>query len=197
MPRTFGVQAPRCPRCDDRVYAAEQVIGPAGVAYHRLCLKCVVCNKLLDSVSLLEHDAQPYCNNCHKIHLGQGKDKFGTAVPVRSSSAAGTAPARPAPTFPTQAPRMNTAAPQCARCEKAVYFAEQRVAAGRRWHRACLRCDGCHASLDPNKVDEGPADALTASAGRAPPTNTWCRPCYAKRFGPKGIGVAGVSYPRA
>lgn len=82
MPPTFG-GAPRCPRCNDRVYAAEQVIGPASKFYHRQCLKCVVCNKLLDSVRLLEHDGEPFCNNCHRTHLGQGRDTFGTAVPLR------------------------------------------------------------------------------------------------------------------
>lgn len=81
-PRIF-VEAPRCPRCNDRVYAAEQVLGPMAKPYHKQCLKCVVCNKLLDSVSLLEHEGEPFCNNCHRTHLGQGKDKFGTAVPLR------------------------------------------------------------------------------------------------------------------
>jgi len=82
MPPVFG-PAPQCPRCQDRVYAAEQVLGPRSIKYHRHCLKCVVCNRLLDSVTLLEHDGEPICHNCHKIHLGQGKDKFGTAVPLR------------------------------------------------------------------------------------------------------------------
>lgn len=82
MPPTFGA-ASRCPRCNDRVYAAEQVIGPLSKMYHRHCLKCVVCQRRLDSVSLLEHDGEPYCSNCHRTHLGQGKDKFGTAVPLK------------------------------------------------------------------------------------------------------------------
>ncbi|WFD25336.1 hypothetical protein MNAN1_000304a [Malassezia nana] len=82
MPPVFG-PAPRCPRCQDRVYAAEQVLGPRSIKYHRHCLKCIVCNRLLDSVTLLDHDGEPICHNCHKTHLGQGKDKFGTAVPLR------------------------------------------------------------------------------------------------------------------
>ena len=84
MPPSFLVEAPRCPRCNDRVYAAEKVLGPMSKSYHKQCLKCVVCNKILDSVSLLEHDGEPFCNNCHRTHLGQGKDKFGTAVPLRA-----------------------------------------------------------------------------------------------------------------
>lgn len=94
MPPTFGA-APKCPRCNDRVYAAEQVIGPMSKMYHRQCLKCIVCNRRLDSVSLLEHDGQPYCNNCHREHLGQGKDKFGTAVPVKPNLDTKVPPSQP------------------------------------------------------------------------------------------------------
>jgi hypothetical protein len=80
--------------------------------------------------------------------------------------------------------------PLCARCERPVYFAEQKQAAGRKWHRGCLRCDGCSTTLESGKLEEGP---LSATYGN--PTNIWCRTCYAKRFGPKGIGVAGMSLP--
>lgn len=120
MPPRFGVQAPRCPRCEDRVYAAEQVIGPAGKAYHRACLKCIVCNKRLDSVTLLEHDGEPFCSMCHRKHLGQGTGGFGTAVPlqpqINTRAAAETAQQR-AVTASTSAPavtqrRSSAAAPQ-------------------------------------------------------------------------------------
>lgn len=250
-PRIF-VEAPRCPRCNDRVYAAEKVLGPMSKSYHKQCLKCVMCNKLLDSVSLLEHDGEPFCNNCHRTHLGQGKDKFGTAVPLRahidiphhaspearkietstgSSSGGGmhTSPSsgrRPLPVTPsgsTEPLRIPTSlsrqslgsqsadashtesmmgdeiaptklsspsapiiggTPLCARCHKPVCmyttttnkdFAEQRQAAGHKWHRACLRCDGCHTSLDPGKVQDGPAELSEQGW-----PNTWCRMCYAK-----------------
>ncbi len=78
----------------------------------------------------------------------------------------------------TAAARSGT--PLCARCERAVYFAEQIQASGRKWHRACLKCDGCGTSLDPGKLEEGPVDKVKSGC------NTWCRVCYAKFFGPKG-----------
>lgn len=80
--------------------------------------------------------------------------------------------------------------PLCARCQRPVYFAEQKQAASRKWHRACLRCDGCSTTLESGKLEEGPLSATYEF-----PTNVWCRTCYAKRFGPKGIGVAGMSLP--
>ncbi|AXA51329.1 cysteine and glycine-rich protein [Malassezia restricta] len=192
--------------------------------YHRHCLKCVVCQRRLDSVSLLEHDGEPYCSNCHRTHLGQGKDSFGTAVPVkpqhdpstksRSFKAVsdtdlhGRRPLPMAPSgsqepltvpasvsgqsgssiFPTPASTAGT--PACARCHTPVYFAEQRLAVGRKWHRACLRCEGCRATLDTNRVEEGPMDLWDQGC-----INTWCHMCYSKKFGPRGIGVAGMSYP--
>jgi hypothetical protein len=69
-------------------------------------------------------------------------------------------------------------------------FAEQKQAAGRKWHRGCLRCDGCSTTLESGKLEEGPPSAMYENQ-----TNIWCRTCYAKRFGPKGIGVAGMSLP--
>ncbi|KAL9932440.1 hypothetical protein V8E36_008557 [Tilletia maclaganii] len=88
--------------------------------------------------------------------------------------------------------------PLCARCSKPVYFAEQKQGAGRKWHRACLRCDGCSTILESGRLEEGPADGAELAARLNPAgglgANIWCRNCYAKHFGPKGIGV-GMSVP--
>lgn len=56
---------PICPRCSKAVYAAEQVMGPGRKLYHKPCLACTTCNKRLDSLTLLEHDQEPYCKTCH------------------------------------------------------------------------------------------------------------------------------------
>ncbi|KZT23046.1 LIM-domain-containing protein [Neolentinus lepideus HHB14362 ss-1] len=61
---------PICPRCSKAVYAAEQVMGPGRKLYHKFCLTCAICNKTLDSLSLLEHDEEPYCKNCHSKAFG-------------------------------------------------------------------------------------------------------------------------------
>ncbi|PWN50441.1 hypothetical protein IE53DRAFT_368916, partial [Violaceomyces palustris] len=73
-------------------------------------------------------------------------------------------------------------------------FAEQKAAAGRKWHRGCLRCDGCSTTLESGKLEEGPVERSTRlERGEA---NIWCRVCYAKYFGPKGLGV-GLSLPES
>ncbi|KAF8627580.1 hypothetical protein AX17_006153 [Amanita inopinata Kibby_2008] len=61
---------PICPRCSKQVYAAEQVMGPGRKLYHKPCLACTLCNKRLDSLTLLEHDQQPYCKLCHIKNFG-------------------------------------------------------------------------------------------------------------------------------
>ncbi|KAJ3981893.1 LIM-domain-containing protein [Lentinula detonsa] len=61
---------PKCPRCQKAVYLAEQVIGPGRKLYHKPCLACTTCCKRLDSLSLLEHDEEPYCKSCHTKNFG-------------------------------------------------------------------------------------------------------------------------------
>ena len=60
-----------------------------------------------------------------------------------------------------------TTTPLCSGCSKAVYFAEQVKAAGRVFHRPCLRCADCDTSLDSKRLNE---------AG----TKLVCGNCYSK-----------------
>ncbi|KAI8906703.1 hypothetical protein EDD86DRAFT_209577 [Gorgonomyces haynaldii] len=53
----------KCPRCTKTVYPADQVPGPFAMSWHRQCLKCVKCNKSLDSnCKVVEQD--PMCSDC-------------------------------------------------------------------------------------------------------------------------------------
>ncbi|KZT54760.1 LIM-domain-containing protein [Calocera cornea HHB12733] len=320
----------RCARCDKLCYAAEQVMGPGRKVYHKTCLTCTECNKRLDSLSLVEHDREPYCKQCHMQLFGTrdlrhnnltpqttpssrtkpafspraeppttpprlgtprfrgaGEDDeleapvtespiprskaFGPAHPlppidskentpelsrpvvarplplVPSStgqppsptkaihptltgqlsfrppspplSAGPQSPTRPnsitRPTSPPSTPQRPTplgpgrtatsslprpppaaskpsfangtsassparyggARIECPACGKAVYFAEQVVAVGKKWHKTCLRCANCSTGLDSSKLTERDG-------------TPFCRSCYAKNFGPSGAGYA-------
>lgn len=35
---------------------------------------------------------------------------------------------------------VSSSGPKCPRCEKTVYFAEEIVAVGQKWHKSCLKC---------------------------------------------------------
>ncbi|KAL1408143.1 hypothetical protein Q8F55_004946 [Vanrija albida] len=63
---------------------------------------------------------------------------------------------------------------RCPACEKRVYAAEQVQAIGKKWHRGCLRCTGCRATIDPSKVSDRDGQP-------------WCKNCYAREHGPGGI----------
>jgi len=303
----YGSSA-KCPTCDKNVYAAEQVIGPGRMMYHKLCLKCVSCSRRLDSFSLREHDFQPYCNNCHVRNFGTRDLRSANVIPSSSSTGplsphsprrarsqppgpkspsaaefsipeespefvedaisqvpqnheaeatpegdetidsvegvipsfdsypaivspselmsrngiarspsplkrpfssrplspnstgASTASA-PAPTYlrsnltgtplrPSFTGNLGTmgkksktlpvtsafgGSPSCPRCDKVVYFAEQVKAAGRTWHKNCLRCTECSTLLNSSRITEKDGEVI-------------CRSCYSKLHGPIGGG---------
>lgn len=68
--------APRCPRCNDRVYHAEEVIA-IGNSYHMKCFSCKSCKKKLDSGNLCDKDNEIYCKNCYGRAFGPKGYGFG------------------------------------------------------------------------------------------------------------------------
>ncbi|KLO17775.1 hypothetical protein SCHPADRAFT_820882 [Schizopora paradoxa] len=80
---------------------------------------------------------------------------------------------------PRASPLIGGGTPRCAHCEKPVYFAEQVKAVGKIFHKPCLRCTDCNASLDSNRLAEKDGRVV-------------CRSCYSKHYGPRGSGYALV-----
>ncbi|KAI5739612.1 hypothetical protein M8J77_021410 [Diaphorina citri] len=81
-------------------------------------------------------------------------------------------------------PRAIAKAPEgegCPRCGGYVYAAEQMLARGRSWHKECYKCAECARGLDSRNCCE------------APDKDIYCKVCYAKQFGPRGIGFGGGS----
>ena len=94
----------------------------------------------------------------------------------------------------------------CQRCSKAVYAAEEMLAAGRKWHKVCFKCNLCNKRLDSTNVNSHES-------------TLWCKQCYGmndwmriksilgrrndvdrmshiitftgRKFGPKGYGFGG------
>ena len=60
-------------------------------------------------------------------------------------------------------------------CTKTVYFAERVSAAGKDYHKLCLRCTTCKKSLPPGDFAD--------RDGRP-----YCKPCYNQAIGLKGYG---------
>ncbi|KNC96225.1 uncharacterized protein SPPG_08378 [Spizellomyces punctatus DAOM BR117] len=59
-----------CPKCQKPVYFAEQMVGPMGVKYHKLCFRCTDCNKLVDSTTMADKEGVIYCKMCHGRKFG-------------------------------------------------------------------------------------------------------------------------------
>ena len=109
----------KCPRCGKAVYFAERAQGPGG-EWHKMCLKCKTCRKLLDSTTLCNHDGEVYCKACYGKHFGP--HGFGYAGGGSIMHTQGVAPpqdAAPAPVA-AEAPAPAAEAPasvvQCAKC---------------------------------------------------------------------------------
>uniref|UniRef100_A0A914UJR1 LIM zinc-binding domain-containing protein n=1 Tax=Plectus sambesii TaxID=2011161 RepID=A0A914UJR1_9BILA len=70
-----------CPRCDKRVYYAEEVIA-IGKHWHKSCFLCASpeCHKRLDSRSCTDHDGEAYCQHCYKRLFGPKGYGFGVGA---------------------------------------------------------------------------------------------------------------------
>ena len=62
----LGGTESKCARCGKTVYFAEQVFG-AGKKWHKQCLKCVACNKIVNSSTMRDKDGK---ENNHFIAKG-------------------------------------------------------------------------------------------------------------------------------
>lgn len=54
----IGTGAPKCPTCEKSVYFNEQVLA-LEKAWHKRCLKCAQCGKVLDPGNLSDREGAP------------------------------------------------------------------------------------------------------------------------------------------
>lgn len=167
--------------CGKAVYHAERAEGNDD--FHKMCLKCGLCNKLLDSTTCSMHEGKPYCKSCHGKNFGLHGYGYGQGAGVLSmdfgqKNVESTAPSQ-ARAPQSQGGFQGKAVPggpdDCPRCGKKVYAAEKQLAAGRCFHSRCLRCFDCGKTLDTGSLKSRESDI-------------YCQACYAKKFGPKGYG---------
>jgi len=68
--------------------------------------------------------------------------------------------------------------PNCGRCDKKVYHAEEKVGGGRSWHKlGCFTCKDCNVLLSSTTLAECNEE-----------NEIYCKSCYGKKKGPKGYG---------
>ncbi|KAK9299544.1 hypothetical protein QLX08_007455 [Tetragonisca angustula] len=175
------VEHPKCPKCGKSVYAAEERVA-GGLKWHKMCFKCGLCGKLLDSTNCTEHEGELFCKVCHGRKFGPKGYGFGGGAGTLSMDQGEHLKSSEDVARGSNAilePRAIAKAPEgegCPRCGGYVYAAEQMLARGRQWHKECFKCANCSKRLDSVNCCEGPDKDI------------YCKVCYGKRFGPKGYG---------
>ncbi|CAF2534097.1 unnamed protein product [Rotaria sp. Silwood2] len=69
-------EASKCPKCNQNVYAAEEVPA-AGKKWHKMCFKCGLCKKMLEAMTMAEHEGNVYCKQCYGRKFGPKGYGFG------------------------------------------------------------------------------------------------------------------------
>merc|ERR1711976_1017688 len=69
-------EAPKCPTCNRSVFAAEEKVA-GGYKFHKICFKCSMCNKMLDSTTCAEHEKTLFCKTCYGRMYGPKGVGFG------------------------------------------------------------------------------------------------------------------------
>jgi len=70
------VEQAKCGKCQKPVYAAEEVLA-GGLKWHKICFKCDLCHKRLDSTNNNEHAGALYCKQCYGRKFGPKGYGFG------------------------------------------------------------------------------------------------------------------------
>ncbi len=76
--------------------------------------------------------------------------------------------------------RFNNQVEKCARCLKSVYAVEEVKTSNKSFHKSCLRCNSCNKLLEVNTLTEHE-------------NSIYCKNCYGRNFGLKGIGAGNLS----
>eukprot|EP01113_Clastostelium_recurvatum_P032859 TRINITY_DN427_c0_g1_i1.p1 TRINITY_DN427_c0_g1~~TRINITY_DN427_c0_g1_i1.p1 ORF type:complete len:830 (-),score=218.98 TRINITY_DN427_c0_g1_i1:104-2593(-) len=76
-PRKFSVSAAdKCVACGKSVYQLERVVADQGKIYHKLCMRCSVCNTSVGATDFSTFEGRLYCDN----HLKALKNKDAIAL---------------------------------------------------------------------------------------------------------------------
>lgn len=191
-PSKYGAAGNACPVCGKAVYFAEEKVA-AGTKFHKMCFKCQACNIMLDSSTVAVHEGHIFCKSCHKRKFGpKGYGYGGGAGTLASETVLDQPDVGGAATGPTGYASYGVhkgttsgggggggfkagGADKCPRCGGSVYAAEKVVGAGKSWHKGCFNCSSCQKKLD--------STTMCDKDGQI-----YCKGCYGKEFGPKGVG---------
>ncbi|EGC37168.1 hypothetical protein DICPUDRAFT_91686 [Dictyostelium purpureum] len=172
-----------CETCDKKVYAAEWVSGPESKKYHKLCLKCVHCNKQLQPGQFPEKDGKPYCKTDYDRLFriaGYGHGDLSSFEPAVKTETT-VIEEQPVQTYAAPEAKNNLPAlhpSNCPKCGKKAYFSEMKHYNSRDWHKTCFTCFHCNKNLVSGSYSE--KDGYI-----------FCPRCYQSNYSIKGFGFGG------
>ncbi|KAL2088365.1 hypothetical protein ACEWY4_015264 [Coilia grayii] len=179
----------KCAACEKTVYHAEE-IQCNGRSFHKTCFICMACRKGLDSTTVAAHESEIYCKSCYGKKYGPKGYGYGQGAGALSSDPVAPSLKTQSHTSQSQPSSTNSnsnkfaqkfgSTDHCPRCSKAVYAAEKVLSAGKPWHKTCFRCAKCGKGLESTTVTDKDGEL-------------YCKVCYAKNFGPRGLGNLGVT----
>ncbi|XP_027436362.1 cysteine and glycine-rich protein 3 isoform X2 [Callorhinus ursinus] len=150
--------------------------------------KCGACEKTVYHAEEIQCNGRSFHKTCfHCMACRKALDS--TTVAAHESEiyckiCYGRRSPKPARSATTSNPSKFTAkfgeSEKCPRCGKSVYAAEKVMGGGKPWHKTCFRCAICGKSLESTNVTDKDGEL-------------YCKVCYAKNFGPTGIGFGGLT----
>uniref|UniRef100_A0A3P9CB48 Cysteine-rich protein 2 n=1 Tax=Maylandia zebra TaxID=106582 RepID=A0A3P9CB48_9CICH len=169
-----------CPMC----ICLSEKVSSLGKDWHKLCLKCDRCNKLLNAGGHAEHDGRPYCHKpCYAALFGPKGVNIGGAGSYVYDTPANNNGSPTSVDSASKAEEKLVATVCHQGCIHLCVFstvAEKVTSLGKDWHRPCLRCERC-------------SKTLAAGSHAEHDGQPYChKPCYAVLFGPKGVNTGGV-----
>ncbi|XP_048401575.1 cysteine and glycine-rich protein 3 [Stegostoma tigrinum] len=180
MPQWGG--GAKCAACEKTVYHAEEIQCNSR-SFHKTCFICMICRKALDSTTVAAHEAEIYCKACYGKKYGPKGYGYGQGAGTLSSETLETPGAHQVEAKPHPSANPSSSkfahkfggAEKCPRCSQSVYAAEKVIGGGKAWHKTCFRCALCGKSLESTTVTDKDGEI-------------YCKACYARNFGPKGVG---------
>ena len=160
----------KCQGCRGKIFGPEKLTTCYGL-FHSPCFKCAKCERSLASSmdTACNRNGQILCKLCYNkeksVSRKEGKDEDGFLTYAKSIvnsqiiSASEDDPNR------------------CQRCSGKVFDAERMSMKCGQFHKNCFSCSECSRPLDYTT-------ATDSSVGEI-----FCRSCYSRKFGPKGLVV--------
>ena len=187
MPWVGAPTAPRCPACKTSVFPAESVMAGDRKPFHKQCVKCVKCKKMLNAATINEHKTQLYCAYCYDdVFMSQeySSGTYGGIITLEDLR-------RKEEEERKKLERAERAKKEnrCPTCDMKAYPDDSVRVSQYMFHKICIKCTDCSKSPDANTpMMMGPKDVdnVFGQDDMIP----FCKFCFAKKYKVSAINIA-------